>query len=325
MKIDMKAKFLGGLLGSAIGDALGELAFHQPSWEGLLRLVDSSLEIHYTDDTAMAIGLAESLIRSDGLDQQDLGETFRKNYLQEPWRGYASGPPTLFSMVLREGISYARAAKQLFEGKGSLGNGAAMRVGPLGLLFYGDPRLYEKAVLSAEVTHAHRVGMDGAAIQALAVSQAVVLNAREPFDADAFIGNLVDVAKTGTMRQKLESLSGLIKKGCLPTEAADRLGRSVAVHESLPFALYAFLTQPKSFEDCLSCAILNGGDRDTLGAMACAVSGAYLGVGTIPSQWRRNLENRAYLENLAETLLQIRQGWDGMGKEDKRAWKLSPP
>ena len=310
MTRDVKTKFLGSMVGSAIGDAIGELAFQQPRWEGLVRLVESSLEIHYTDDTAMAIGLAESLIRSDGLDQQDLGETFRKNYFQEPWRGYASGPPTLFSTVLKEGIPYTKAAKRLFEGKGSLGNGAAMRVGPLGLLFYGDPRVYEKAVLSAEVTHAHRVGMDGAAIQALAVSQAVVLNAREPFDADTFIANLLDVAKTGTMRKKLESLSALIKKGCLPTEAADHLGRSVAVHESLPFALYAFLSQPKSFEDCLSCAILNGGDRDTLGAMACALSGAYLGVETIPSQWRRKLENRAYLEDLAATLLQIRQGWD---------------
>ena len=265
MKIDMKAKFLGGLLGSAIGDAMGELAFHQPQLRGLIDLVESSLEIHYTDDTAMAMGLAESLIQSGGLDQQDLGETFRKNYLREPWRGYASGPPTLFSIVVKEGIPYINAAKQLFEGKGSLGNGAAMRVAPLGLLFYDDPQLYEKAVLSAEVTHAHKVGMDGAAVQALAVSQAVVLNAQESFDAGAFIGNLMGAAKTGTMRQKLESLSGLINKGCLPTEAADLLGRSVAVHESLPFALYAFLSQPKSFEECLACAVLNGGDRTLWG------------------------------------------------------------
>ena len=153
--------------------------------------------------------------------------------------------------------------------------------------------------------------MDGAAIQALAVSQAVLLNAREPFDKDTFIGNLMGVAKTGTMRRKIESLSGLITRGCLPAEAADHLGRSVAVHESLPFALYAFLSRPKSFEDCLSCAILNGGDRDTLGAMACAVSGAYLGVEAIPSMWQRKLENRACLENLAATLLKIRQRWDG--------------
>ena len=299
------------MVGSAVGDAMGELAFHQPRLRGLIGLVESSLEIRYTDDTAMAIGLAESLIRSGGLNQHDLGETFRKNYLREPWRGYASGPPTLFSIVHKEGVPYAEAAKQLFDGKGSLGNGAAMRVAPLGLLFHDDPNLYEKAALSAEVTHAHKVGMDGAAVQAVAVSQAVVLDAQKSFDAGAFIENLMGVAKTGAMRKKLESLSGLIDKGCLPAEAADILGRSVAVHESLPFALYAFLSQPKSFEDCLSCAVLNGGDRDTLGAMACAASGAYLGVENIPPLWRNRLENRDYVEKLALALLSMRQGWDG--------------
>jgi poly(ADP-ribose) glycohydrolase ARH3 len=311
MKRDMKAKFLGGMVGSALGDAMGELAFRQPSWEELIRLVASSREIPYTDDTAMAIGLAESLIQSKGLDQQDLGDTFRKNYMKEPWRGYASGPPTLFSLVSKRGIPYTEAAKRLFGGQGSLGNGAAMRIGPLGLLFHGDRQLYETAALSAEVTHAHEVGMDGAAIQAFAVSQATMMNAREPFDADVFIGHLRGVAKTEKMKKKLESLLGLIKEGCLAAEAADHLGRSVAVHESLPFALYAFLTQPASFKGCLSCAVLNGGDRDTLGAMACAVSGAYLGVEAIPSLWQRKLEKRTYLEQLAVALLNMRQGWDG--------------
>jgi poly(ADP-ribose) glycohydrolase ARH3 len=67
-----------------------------------------------------------------------------------------------------------------------------------------------------------------------------------------------------------------------PPEAARRLGRSVAVHGSMPFALQAFRRHPRSFEECLFCAILNGGDRNTLGAIVCAVSGAHLGVEVIP-------------------------------------------
>jgi poly(ADP-ribose) glycohydrolase ARH3 len=67
----------------------------------------------------------------------------------------------------------------------------------------------------------------------------------------------------------------------------------------VPFALYAFLRYPQSFEACLFCAILNGGDRDTLGAMACAVSGAYLGIEAIPPAWRARLENREHIEELA--------------------------
>jgi poly(ADP-ribose) glycohydrolase ARH3 len=98
----------------------------------------------------------------------------------------------------------------------------------------------------------------------------------------------------------------LIAKDVPPSDAARRLGRSVAVQESMPFAVYAFLRHPQSFEACLFCAILNGGDRDTLGAMACAVSGAYLGIEAIPKVWREKTQNRQYIEDLAIQLAEIR-------------------
>jgi len=91
-----------------------------------------------------------------------------------------------------------------------------------------------------------------------------------------------------------------------PPDAARRLGRSVAVHESMPFAVYAFLRHPQAFEECLFCAVLHGGDRDTLGAMACAVSGAYLGVEAIPPAWRAKIENRSHIEDLADKLVGMR-------------------
>ena len=53
------------------------------------------------------------------------------------------------------------------------------------------------------------------------------------------------------------------------------------------------------------CAILNGGDRDTLGAMACGLSGAYLGIEAIPQAWWAKLENREYIEALALKLAEI--------------------
>ena len=119
------------MLGSAIGDAIGELAFQYPEKESLLKQLERMSEFSYTDDTAMAIGLAESIINSGGLDQHHLGETFRRNFLREPWRGYASGPPTIFSQVTELGISYREAAQGIFGGLGSFGNGAAMRIVPV--------------------------------------------------------------------------------------------------------------------------------------------------------------------------------------------------
>jgi poly(ADP-ribose) glycohydrolase ARH3 len=70
----------------------------------------------------------------------------------------------------------------------------------------------------------------------------------------------------------------------------------------MPFAIYAFLNHPTSFDACLFCAILNGGDRDTLGAMAGGISGAYLGSESIPEPWKRKLENRGYIEKLGLSL-----------------------
>jgi len=68
---------------------------------------------------------------------------------------------------------------------------------------------------------------------------------------------------------------------------------------SLPFAIYSLLPFPSSFEDCLYCAIMRGGDGDTLGAMAGAISDAYLGFEAIPLMWRIKLENREKIERLA--------------------------
>ncbi len=194
----------------------------------------------------------------------------------------------------------------MFGGGGSLGNGAAMRIVPLGLFYHRAEDLYDVAALSAQVTHAHPVGMDGAAVQAWAVASAVRLDPQQAFPLDRFVQGLVDFARTPEIQTKMELIQTLIKKEVSPNAAADALGRSVAVHESMPFAIYSFLKYPKSFEACLFCAILHGGDRDTLGAMACAISGAYLGIKAIPHVWRQKLENRASIEELALKLFRMR-------------------
>jgi len=300
---DKKSKYLGCLLGGALGDAIGELAFRYRDRQSLEAALARAEMLRYTDDTAMALGLAESLARRGILDQEDLGRTFHRNFLKEPWRGYAGGPPTVFQMAQGLGLSYVEAARLLFGGAGSFGNGAAMRVAPLGLFFYDSPEIYEQAAASAAVTHAHPLGADGAAVQALAVAQAVKLNPREPFPREAFLAGLRACARTPEMQAKLCLLGDLLAAATPPAAAARALGQSVAVDESLPFALFAFLSHPHSYADCLWDAVLHGGDRDTLGAMAGAVSGAYLGLGAIPRHWLEKLENHRLIEAAALALL----------------------
>ena len=293
------------MLGVALGDAIGELAFRSPEEAGLRSQIAHTDPLIYTDDTAMAIGLAESILHVGHLDPQQLGDTFRANYLREPWRGYAIGPPTIFSLAAERGVSYLKAARSLFGGQGSFGNGAAMRIAPVGLFFHGAPDLYEQARISAAVTHAHPIGIDGAVVLARAIAQAVILSPNGSFPLETFCQELIAFAGTAELRDKLDQVQTLVSDQVPPSEAARRLGQSVAAHESLPFALYAFLRYPDSFESCLFCAALNGGDLDTLGAMACSVSGAYLGVEAIPSTWLEKLENREYIEGLACNLAEL--------------------
>jgi poly(ADP-ribose) glycohydrolase ARH3 len=301
----VQSRFLGGMLGSALGDAIGELAFWRLGEADLRSKIAYAKVLIYTDDTAMAIGLAESILEVGHLDPQHLGDTFRANYMREPWRGYAIGPPTIFAMVAKEEMPYAEAARRLFGGQGSFGNGAAMRIAPLALFFHNASDLYEQVHASAAVTHAHPIGVDGAAVLARAIAQAMTLSPQNPFPFEPFCQSLIDFARTAEVRDRIKLVKTLIAGQVPPSDAAQRLGQGVAVHESMPFALYAFLSYPQSFEACLFCAVLNGGDRDTLGAMAGAISGAYLGVETIPPTWQDKLENCQYVQHLARSLAEL--------------------
>jgi poly(ADP-ribose) glycohydrolase ARH3 len=300
----LESKFVGALVGSALGDAIGEVAFSSPQKQLLVSRLKHVRELQYTDDTAMAIALAESLMGEGRIDQEKLGLRFSETFCREPWRGYASGPPTVYSMVRSLGISFVEASRTLFGGMGSLGNGAAMRIAPLGIFFHDSSELYDQACASAEVTHAHPVGMDGGAVQACAVAQAVGQDPKEAFPAKIFLETLLRSSRTRVIKEKLVLVRRLIEEKASPSLASEVLGRTVAVHESMPFALYCFLSHPGSFEDCMYCAVLHGGDRDTLGAMACAISGAYLGVGAIPEGWREKLENGEYIASLGLKLAQ---------------------
>lgn len=293
------AKFIGALAGGALGDAIGEMAFRYDGREALLEAIADAGVLNWTDDTAMAIGLAESICERGGIDPQHLGDTFRRHYGEEPWRGYASGPPTVFAAVESTGVSYEEAARTLFGGRGSLGNGAAMRIAPAGLFYRDAPDLYERAAASAAVTHAHPIGIDGAAILAKAVALAATLDPADAFPQAEFLETLVGFSRTNAFRGKIRLVRELLQKAIPPGEAATRLGRSVAVDESLPFALYAFLLHPVSYSECLLCAVLEPGDRDTVGAMAGALSGAYLGLEGIPAPWRAKLEDGPAIEALA--------------------------
>lgn len=301
----LKSKFLGCLIGTAIGDALGARREGRgmSRSEDIVSLAEKLEQLIYTDDTHMTIGIAESLIERKGFDGEHMAQTFTKNYEAEPWRGYGPGPPRIFGMI-KSGEAWYSAANRLYRG-GSFGNGSAMRVAPVGLLYSRDlEKLREIACQSSYITHSHELGKEGAALQACAVALALNTPSDEDIDRETFLSRLQNSVQDQLYKEKIAQIRELIGEQDKARVVAV-LGNGIEAPRSVPTTIYCFLRQPQSYKDTVIYAISLGGDTDTIAAMAGAISGAYLGIEAIPSEWRAKLENREYIETLAEKLWHI--------------------
>jgi poly(ADP-ribose) glycohydrolase ARH3 len=312
---DLEAVFAGALLGVALGDAVGERAFFVARGvrDPIAVIRDEAARIKtlgYTDDTAMTLALADALAARGAVDGQHLGDVFAARWREEPWRGYASGPPLLFERAARTGIPYEALARELAGGEGSLGNGAAMRVAPVGLFFHdaGDDALYEQAARSARVTHAHPLGIDAAAVLARLVAEVVRRGPDEALAARELSETLRAFARTDALRGRLDRVRELLERGATHRAAADALGRGVTALDSVPFALFAFLRAPAPFDASVLRAVAEEGDRDTIGAMVGALAGARAGRAGLPEDWVAKVEGRSAIEVAARGLLERFRG-----------------
>src|SRR5437764_9793231 len=149
--------------GLSVGDAFGQRFFYAPSVESLIaeRAVPQP-PWRYTDDTEMALAIVEVLERHGRIDQDDLARTFARRYDADPGRGYGPMAHEILEAI-GAGQPWQAVAGAAFGGMGSMGNGAAMRVAPLGAYFADDPdAVVDQARASAAVTHAHPDGQAGA-------------------------------------------------------------------------------------------------------------------------------------------------------------------
>lgn len=302
-------RFVGCLLGLAIGDALGahfegqsaeHIAGRFPTVERVMKSAPPG-ELWYTDDTQMAIGVAETLVACGGIDPIVICQRFAENYT--PQRGYGRGARVVLEAMVA-GRDHAQIAANHFPG-GSLGNGAAMRVAPVGLMFRHDhAALWEHARLSALPTHVHPLGIEGAQVLALAVALA---STAETFDRNEFCGALAE-------RCSSPEYSGPLRRAARASNPRDvaLFGNGIEATSSVVTAIACFALAPDSYEQTIGTAILLGGDTDTIAAMAGAISGAHLGRRALPEHLVKNLENRHqgknYLEDLALKLLAAHEG-----------------
>ena len=235
------------MIGAIFGDIAGSTyEFRPQKSKNFELLAEGSMP---TDDTVMNIAVADALLQYDnGIDdlekfKQTLTERMHHWGNRYPDAGYGSH----FGTWLKE-----RRTKPY----NSLGNGAAMRVSPVG--WYADT-LMDTCVLAratAEITHDHPDGIKGAVV----------------------VAGAIFLARSGEPRERIRSFAerfyalDLTLEEIRPTYTYD-----VTAEGSVPHALQAFL-EARDFEDAIRNAISLGGDSDTVAAITGAIAEAFFGI-----------------------------------------------
>ncbi|MFF2629309.1 ADP-ribosylglycohydrolase family protein [Kitasatospora griseola] len=287
------------LEGVALGDAFGE------RWFKLFRSPAEAIEQikarrtpeespwHWTDDTAMALAVHRALIDQDGINRTQLAAMFGATFLADPARGYGYGMTRLLPVLAEHPERWTTEARELFEGQGSLGNGAAMRVAPLGAWFAEDlDEVVEQAEYSAEVTHAHPEGIAGAVAVALAAAYAA--RGRVLGEGPAGSELLHEVAARtpdGPIREGVAGAAAL-PAGTEPWRAADLLGNGqrIRASDTVPFALWSAAHHLDDLPDALWTTAEGLGDVDTTCAITAGVVAARTGLTAVPPTWLHRRE-----------------------------------
>ncbi len=289
----------GCLLGLALGDAFGATHEGGPAERLVWRLIGRTMrgKKRWTDDTRMALDIAEWFVQTDGLDLDALAGRFASSYRWH--RGYGAGAAKLLKRISR-GENWRTANRSVFP-DGSFGNGAAMRAPVIGMIHWQDKEALLKTARGiAGITHAHALGIDGAVLMAAATRLAL----KGQTGAEILKGAGA-LCETEVFTQRLAAATELLRADKAPDAAdvAKRLGNGVAAPNSCPTALYIaarFLHLP--FDRMMGFIIEVGGDVDTIGAMAGAIWGAGRGATELPAAWLERLEWRGRIQGLAEAL-----------------------
>jgi poly(ADP-ribose) glycohydrolase ARH3 len=321
----LRDKFRGCLLGATIGDVVGAAVEAESAGyiAKTFRSVDKILATEtveeftgppwrvgrYTDDTQMMLCVAEWLLEPEPHTPLRLLEWFAVKY--EPFRRYGPGTEAILRLFPEQKKNWRELSTMQFP-QGSLGNGSAMRVAPIGLAYLNDRKKAAAiAIESSRPTHSHPLAYQGAVLQCLAV---VIAAASAEFSSETFLQPLrASLVYFDDLMQDTTRFAGALReieeglaRGASCAEMSSILGTGVTAHEAVPMALYCFLRHPHSYADVIHHSVFIGGDTDTIACMAGAISGAFLGAAAIPEAWRSAIREDAYsadaIERLADAL-----------------------
>lgn len=269
----------GCTVGASVGDALGmplEFGPRQPADRLVREMQAGRLPAgDFTDDTEMALALAESLLAYHSLDPADVALRF------VTW--YQAGPDDVgnhTSAVLSRvaaGEDWERAVEAVQRQRpDSAGNGSVMRCWPVALAHWNDlDRLLADSRLQSRVTHPHPECVAGSAFVNAAIYY--LLQGVQPAEAVARALEVVEMP--APLREVVEAA---------PTHRREELKNSGWVRHTLESAVWGLLTTD-SFEEAVVQVVNLGNDADTAGAVVGALAGAAYGLEGIPAQWREAL------------------------------------
>jgi ADP-ribosyl-[dinitrogen reductase] hydrolase len=290
-------RIVGCFVGLAVGDALGApLEFQgrrqvrKQYPDGLREMIDSSLwkKGEYTDDTQMALLVAESLLQSNGLLASDLAQRF------QTWAKTAKdvGIQTRAVVNMAGYVRDPAACSSQYHAAhpdSSAGNGAVMRCAPVALFCLDSPdRLVEVPQASARVTH-HDPKAQSSCVILNAWIQAAICRGVRDGRAEA-IALLNETERHPWHRlEQIESYK------------EDDIKSSGYTVDTLEAAVWSFLNTA-SYEEAVVRAANLGDDADTVAAVCGALAGAYYGYAAIPEKWRHQVQDEARIHKIALAL-----------------------
>ncbi len=298
MPLSLRDRFRGCLLGLACGDAVGTTVEFMPrgSFEAVTDMLGGGpfkLEPgQWTDDTSMALCLAESLLQKGGFDAADQME----RYLNWWTSGYMSSTGECFDigMTVREALASFQTDRNPFAGstnRRSAGNGSMMRLAPIVLFYFPEiDRIWTFSADSSRTTHAA-----SEAVECCLVLSDIIANALRGTPK----AEILQVQNSNLIEPKVIAIAqGLYRE----KERADIVGSGYAV-ASLEAALWCF-HHTDSFAEAVLAATNLGDDADTTAAIVGQVAGAYYGAQGIPEDWLAKLWMREHIQTIADELMQ---------------------
>ncbi len=246
----------------------------------------------HTDDTQMAMAIIEELTAHGKIASDSLARRFVERFQADPGRGYGKGARMQLEEIAR-GASWRQTSATAFSGRGSQGNGSAMRSAPLGAWFADDlAKVVSESTQSSIVTHSHPEGIAGSVAVSLASALAWQSRHLEIRDArNAIWDTVIQRTPVG------ETHEGIRKARLVPLEvsaenAARILGSGflVTAPDTVPFALWCVIRHLDDYREALFATLEGDGDCDTNCAIVGGIVALRVGREGIPADWLASRE-----------------------------------